>query len=130
MQELILQPNTSIVLPPGDVIVAGDEPLRIRVDMEGLVSGNGGKTLPTGVIAKLKIELREKQIPFFDDEEILYRLEKNKNDFNATAYEMLLIKAENSTIAVSGMTTQDTSAYFRRLASRFRSFSSGQLSGS
>ena len=81
------------------------------------------------LIDKLKIELREADIPFFKEEEFAYYLDKNKNDFNATAYEMLLIKAENSTIAVSGMTTQDTSAYFRRLASRFRSFSSGQLSG-
>jgi len=79
------------------------------------------------LIEKIKIELREKQIPFFEDEEIAYFLDKNGNDFNKTCYEMLLIKAENSTIAVSGMTTQDTSAYFRKLASRFRPFSSGQL---
>ena len=31
MQELILPPNTSIVLPPGESLAAGDEPLRIRV---------------------------------------------------------------------------------------------------
>jgi hypothetical protein len=80
-------------------------------------------------IEKLKIELRETQSPYFTDEEFAYYLEKNGNDFNKTAYEMLLVKAENSTIAVSGLSTQDTSAYFRRLASKFRSFSSGQLSG-
>jgi hypothetical protein len=82
------------------------------------------------VIDKLKIELREEQVPFFSDEEISYYLTKNGNDFDATMYEMLLLKAENSTITVSGLTTGDTSAYFRRLASRFRKFSSGQLGGS
>jgi len=78
---------------------------------------------------KIKIELREKDAPFFTDEEIAYYLAKNENDFRATVYEMLLIKAESSTVTVSGWNTADTSAYFRRLASRFRPFSSGQLSG-
>jgi len=81
-------------------------------------------------IDKLKIELRETQAPYFSNEEFAYFLAKNKNDFNATVYEMLLVKAEDSTIQVSGLSTGDTSAYFRRLASRFRPFSSGQLSGS
>ena len=81
------------------------------------------------VIGKLKIELREAQFPFFTDKDFEHYLEKNGNDFNATAYEMLLVKAEPSTVAVSGWASQDTSAYFRRLASRFRPFSSGQLSG-
>jgi hypothetical protein len=78
---------------------------------------------------KSQIELREEQIPFFNESEIVYYLTKNGGDVNATLYEMLLIKAEDSTIRVSGLTTQDTSKYFRRLASRYRSFSSGQLSG-
>jgi hypothetical protein len=79
-------------------------------------------------IDKIKIELREEQIPFFSDNEISYYLAKNGNDFRATLYEMLLIKAENNTISVSGWNTQDTSAYFRRLASKYRPFLSGQLS--
>ena len=79
------------------------------------------------IIDRIKIELREEQIPFFKEEEFTYFLEKNGNDFDKTVYEMLLIKAENSTIQVSGWTSQDTSAYFRRLAARFRPFSSGQL---
>ncbi|MDR0326683.1 MAG: hypothetical protein LBI05_00140 [Planctomycetaceae bacterium] len=82
------------------------------------------------VTEELKIILREEQAPYFTDKEFAYYLARNGNDIKKTAYEMLLVKAENSTIAVSGLTTQDTSAYFRRLASKFRSFSSGQLSGS
>ena len=78
-------------------------------------------------IDKIKIELRETSAPFFTDEEIEYFLDKNGNDVNAAIYEMLLIKSEDTTITVSGLSTQDTSKYFRRLASRFRKSSSGQL---
>ena len=78
-------------------------------------------------IEKIKIELREEQSPYFSDTEIEYYLTKNKNNVNAAIYEMLLIKAEDSSISVSGLSTVDTSKYFRRLASKFRSFSSGQL---
>lgn len=78
-------------------------------------------------LEKIKIELREAQTPFFTDEEIEYFLAKNESDVNAAIYEMLLIKAEDTTITVSGLSTQDTSKYFRRLASRFRKSSSGQL---
>jgi len=81
-------------------------------------------------IDKIKIELREKDAPFFTDGEIAYYLAKNQNDFRATVYEMLLVKAESSAVMVSGWSTTDTSAYFRRLASRFRAFSSGQLGSS
>ena len=78
-------------------------------------------------IDKIKIELREEQSPYFSDTEIGYYLAKNGNNVNAAIYEMLLIKAEDSSIRVSGFSTVDTSKYFRRLASKFRSFSTKQL---
>ena len=80
-------------------------------------------------IDKIKMEVRESLVPFFTDDEIAYYLEKNNGRVNATIYELLLLKAEDSTIRVSGLSTQDTSKYFRRLASRYRDFSSGQLFG-
>lgn len=80
-------------------------------------------------IEELKIVLRERDIPFFEDEELEYYLAKNNNDFERTAYQTLLIKAENTTLSISGMTTADTSAYFRRLASRYRPNNSGILAG-
>ena len=46
---------------------------------------------------------------------------------SATIYEMLILKSEDSTISVSGLNTTDTSNYFKRLASRFKSFNSGTL---
>lgn len=80
-------------------------------------------------IERIKKEIREEQAPFFEEDDFPYYLEKNKGDVNATIYEMLIIKSEDSTISVSGLTTQDTSAYFKRLASRYKQFNSGELIG-
>lgn len=76
-------------------------------------------------------EIREEQMPYFDnpDEEIAYYLKKNNGDVEATIYELLILKSEDSSLALSGMTTQDTSSYFKRLASRYRRYNSGVLGG-
>ena len=78
-------------------------------------------------IEKIKLEIREAKCPYFDDTEIQYYLDKNKGDVEAAIYELLIVKAEDSTISVSGLTTADTSSYFRRLASKHRQFNSGIL---
>lgn len=79
------------------------------------------------ILDRLKTVLRERDIPFFSDEDLAFYLEKNGNDFNATAYECLIVKSEDSTVQISGLTTADTSGYFRRLASRYRPYNSGTL---
>lgn len=79
-------------------------------------------------IAEVKREIREGQCPYFEDDDFYYYLKKNNEDVRSTIYEMLLIKAEDSTISVSGLSTSDTSGYFRRLASRFKKFNSCILS--
>lgn len=84
--------------------------------------------LPNAV-DELKIILREKDCPFFDDEELEYYLKKNNGDLDATAYHCLIVKAENTTLNISGMNTADTSNYFRRLARRYRKNNSGILAG-
>lgn len=81
------------------------------------------------VIEVIKRETRENMSPYFEDGDIEYYLKKNNGDVNATIYELLLVKAEDSTISVSGLSTSDTSAYFRRLASRYRQYNSGVLKG-
>jgi hypothetical protein len=80
-------------------------------------------------IEELKIILREKDYPMFTDEELAYYLEKNGNLVESTAYQCLLIKAENTTLNVSGLSTADSSAYFRRLARKCRPNNSGILGG-
>lgn len=80
-------------------------------------------------IERIKREVRESQSPYFDDEDFQYYLDKNGGNVDATIYEMLIIKSEDSTISVSGLSTADTSAYFKRLASRYKQFNSGLLEG-
>ncbi len=77
----------------------------------------------------IKKELREAQSPYFEDDDFLHYLTKNNGNVDATIYEMLIIKSEDSTISVSGLSTQDTSAYFKRLASRYKPFNSGIMTG-
>ena len=77
----------------------------------------------------LKIVLREDDIPFFTDEQLEFYLKKNKGDYRSTAYECLIIKAENTTLSVSGLSAADSSTYFRRLATRYRPRNSGVLKG-
>lgn len=81
------------------------------------------------LIRIVKKEIREDQSPYFDESDFQYYLEKNNFDVNKTIYEMLIIKSEDSTISVSGLSTQDTSSYFKRLASRYKSFNSCILPG-
>lgn len=80
-------------------------------------------------IERIKKEVREEQAPYFEEADFQYYLDKNNGDANATIYEMLIIKSEDSSISVSGLTTQDTSSYFKRLASRYKQFNSGVLGG-
>lgn len=80
-------------------------------------------------LGRLKMILREGDIPFFTDEELSFHLENHSGNLNAAAYECLLIKAEDTTLQVSGLSTADTSKYFRRLASRYRPNHSGILRG-
>lgn len=80
-------------------------------------------------IELIRLEIREDMAPYFNDGEIEKFYEKNKHDVEKTIYELLIIKAEDSNLVLSGLTTQDTSSYFRRLASTHRRFNSGVLTG-
>lgn len=76
----------------------------------------------------LKMNIRERQCPFFTDEELMYYLEKNKNDVDKASYECLIIKAETTGLNVSGLTTKDSSSYFKMLASNYITTNTGALS--
>lgn len=69
---------------------------------------------------ELKLLCREKQVPFFEDEELQYQLQKADGNVNLAAYRCLIIKAENSSVQVSGLTLADTHTYWLRLASSVR----------
>lgn len=80
-------------------------------------------------IDRIMREIREEQIPYFEVDDIIYYYEKNNYDVNATIYELLILKSEDSSITLSGLSTQDTSGYFKRLASRYKKFNTGVLAG-
>lgn len=80
-------------------------------------------------IERIKKEIREDQSPYFEEDDFRYYLDKNNGDVEDTIYEMLIIKSEDSTISVSGLSTKDTSSYFKRIASRYKRFNSGILRG-
>lgn len=80
-------------------------------------------------LEELRLVLREDDVPFFTDEQLLFYIKENNGDYNATAYQCLLIKAEDTTLSVSGLSASDSSKYFRRLASRYRPYNSGVLKG-
>lgn len=74
-----------------------------------------------GEIQELKLILREETSPFFTDEEIAYYLSKNNGNINSTAYECLLLKAEDDSIALpGGLTLANNSAYWLRLAKKYK----------
>lgn len=77
----------------------------------------------------LKIILREKDCPFFEDEELAFYLRQNNGDFRATAYQCLIIKSETTSLVLSGLEAADTSKYFRRLAQQYRVNNSGIIGG-
>lgn len=78
---------------------------------------------------ELKIVLREDDVPFFADEQLAFYLRENGGDYRKTAHQCLLIKAENTSLSVSGLSLSDTSRYFRRLAAQYRPNNSGVLKG-
>lgn len=79
-------------------------------------------------IDKLKLILREKDCPFFSDEELKQYMEMYTS-LEDTAYHCLIIKAENTTLSVSGLSLGDSSKYFLRLAQQYRKSNSGILHG-
>ena len=77
---------------------------------------------------RLKFILRESEMPMFTDEELQSYLD-NSDSFELALYELLLLKSENTGLQISGLTIQDTSSYFRRLAQTYRPYNSGVLGG-
>lgn len=80
-------------------------------------------------VETMKKLLREDAAPYFSDEEIKFYLDKNNGDMNAALYECFCIKAEDTTLSISGLNLSDTSAYFKRLARMYKPRHSGILKG-
>lgn len=79
-------------------------------------------------MTKLKQALREDTMPLLTDDELTFLLE-NSDDINEAIYKGAIMKSENTTLSVSGLSTGDMSKYFLRLASMYRPNNSGTLKG-
>ena len=84
--------------------------------------------MAVGTLDRLKFILRESEMPMFTDEELQSYLD-NSDSFELALYGLLLLKSENTGLQISGLTIQDTSSYFRRLAQTYRPHNSGVLGG-
>ena len=78
---------------------------------------------------ELELVLRENDCPFFTDEELEYYYLSNGSDLSNTLYQCFILKSEDTTLSVSGLSCADTSKYFLRLAQRYRPRNSGILKG-
>lgn len=81
------------------------------------------------ILKEMALVLREEQVPFFSQEELQFYLDKNNGKVNDAIYECLVVKSEETSLQISGMTTNDTSKYFLRLASHYRPNNSRVLKG-
>lgn len=70
-------------------------------------------------IGRIKNILRENDVEYFTDEEIAFYVDENDGDEDAAIYQMLIIKSEDTTLSISGLSTSSTSSYFKRLASMY-----------
>ncbi len=80
-------------------------------------------------IKTLKMILREKDVPFFSDEELQFYLDRADGNLDRAAYQCFLIKAEMCRLTLSGLTIADTSAYWLRLAALYRPNGSTVMAG-
>lgn len=72
-------------------------------------------------IITLKFNLREKDSPYFTEQELERLLLKNGEDMNRASYEGLLIKAEDDSIALpGGLSVPSNRDYWLGLAKRYR----------
>ena len=78
---------------------------------------------------RIKMILQEEDAPYFTDTQIEFYVQENGGNIDAAIYQMLIVKSESSVISVSGLSTQDTSSYFKRLAAKYKPRNSGILKG-
>ena len=77
-------------------------------------------------VSDVRQVIREDDVPFFTDAQIEFYV-RLYGSYDLAAYNCLIIKSQNSQLQIAGMTTQDTSDYFKRLARQFRPVNSGTL---
>ena len=79
-------------------------------------------------LARLKASLKEDVMPYFTDE-ALQELLDTSSSFREAVYRGAIMKSEDTTLSISGLKTNDTSAYFLRIARLYRPSNTGIIGG-
>lgn len=82
----------------------------------------------TDLMNRLSRALRENTMPLLTEDDLQDLIESSET-LDEAIYKGAIIKSENTTMQVSGMSTADMSSYFLRLASMHRPNNSGILRG-
>lgn len=85
-------------------------------------------TLTNEQLEQIKFISREEDMPMFSDEQI-QAYAASRDTLDEVLYDLLLLKSENTAVKISGLTIEDTSSYFRRLAQTYRPHNTGNLGG-
>lgn len=72
------------------------------------------------VLKELKLHLREEEYPFFSDEQLTAYYNAFNKDLNLTIYKLCLIKSENDSFELSGLSSESSENYWLRLAQVYR----------
>ena len=62
-------------------------------------------------MSRIKKILLEDDVQYFTDDDIQFYVDENKGNIDCAIYQMLIIKSEDTTISVSGLSTTSTSSY-------------------
>ena len=84
--------------------------------------------LTSDQLATVKRMLREDTMPLLSDE-LIADISSSSDTLDEVIYKGALMKSEDTTLQVSGLSTADTSKYFLRIASMHRPSNTGILGG-
>lgn len=84
--------------------------------------------LTSDQLATVKRILREDTMPLLSDE-LIADISSASDTLDEVIYKGALMKSEDTTLQVSGLSTADTSKYFLRIASMHRPSNTGILGG-
>lgn len=71
-------------------------------------------------INEVKQRLRESEVPFFEDSEIEKQISLAGGDLDTATYNLAIMKSQNCSLAISGLTLPDSSQYWLRIAMMYR----------
>lgn len=77
---------------------------------------------------KLKRTLRESTMPLLSEDDLTDLLESSET-LDEAIYKGAIMKSEDTTLQISGLSTADTSKYFLRIAAMYKPNNTGTLGG-